>query len=152
MPRPLGGHLWLIASLSLWKIFPNYVILFLRNTNEQIMAMEVYLWLKNYTRAKFMSYVLTNKWSSPLIKHTLSETTHNWCFKVPCKNQLNCCWIPGYMVFLYNIWISFTGEAIVNLWNVVVRDLAQWQKNSNQEMRENNNLENNGWKKSVNTK
>lgn len=56
------------------------------------------------------------------------------------------------MVFLCNIWIGFTGEAIVNLENVVVRDLALWQKEPNQEMRENNNLGNNGQERNINTK
>lgn len=44
------------------------------------------------------------------------------------------------------------GEAIVDLLNVAVRDGAQWQKDLNQETKENNNLENNGWKKNINTK
>lgn len=54
--------------------------------------------------------------------------------------------------FLCDIWIGFTGEAIVNLENVVVRELALWLKEPNQEVRENNNLGNNGREKNINTK
>lgn len=68
------------------------------------------------------------------------------------KNQWNHGSIPCYSGILHNIWISFLCETIVDLSNVVVRDLAQWQRDWNQEIGKNNNLENNGWEKNINTK